>query len=674
MQGVLFLVVGPSGVGKDSLIDAAREAFAGDARFVFARRVVTRAGDLGGEDHEAMDEAAFAEADEAGAFAVTWHAHGLSYGVRRETLALVAAGSNVVVNVSRRAIARFDALAPRRVVLSVTAPADVVRQRLEARGREDAQDVAARLSRSVALEGVRNVVTIDNGGSLAEGARRFVAAILGAARLPLTLVRAPIELAGEALCLLSREASPVVARHVSDGGLVEVLGDGTSVRARLALADPAILPAGVLALSAAPFARLALTEGAEVEVRRAPPPASRDLLRKKVDGDELTAGEIGRVVRDLVEGRYGEAEIAGFLTAASRQLSVAEVAALTAARAEFFERIDWGGRLVVDKHSMGGVPGSRITMIVVPIVAAHGLTMPKTSSRAITSAAGTADVMECVARVDLTGSELRAVAEAVNGAIAWSGRISHSALDDVMNAIVRPLGIRSAVLDVSSILSKKLAVGAAHVVIDIPVGPAAKMRTASAGRVIANLFEEVGRSVGLDVAAIVTDGTAPIGTGVGPALELADVFAVLRGDPAAPPALRNKALDFAARLIEWDPSVPEGSGRGRAADLLASGAALAAFERIAAAQGPLPGVAPGLFSHAIVAEQGGTVTAIDGFAIADLARTAGAPSDKGAGVRLNVGVGAVVRAGTPLADVVATSQDGVDRVAGTRPDGPFTLR
>lgn len=663
-RGVLFLVVGPSGVGKDTLIDGARARLGDDRAFHFVRRVVTRPADAGGEDHEPVDEAAFARAEAAGRFAVAWRAHGLAYGIPREAIEALDEGRNVVVNASRSAIAAFARLAGPPVVLSITAPAEVVRRRLAARGREDADAVAARMSRTVPMPDAGRVIEIANDGPVEAAVERFVSALLGAATLPLRLVRAPVELPGEAVAIVHEAALVVRGRQLGGATRVEIAAPGgASVRARLATASgERLVGRAEVALSPRTFERLGAEEGTPVLIRRSPRPPSRDLLRRKIAGDELAPAEIGRVVRDVVDGRYTDAEIAGFLVAASTNLSVAEVTALTAARAELFERLDWGGRLIADKHSMGGVPGSRITLLVVPIVAAHGLLVPKTSSRAITSAAGTADVMECLARVDLSPAELRRAVENAGGAVAWSGRISHGPLDDVMNAINRPLGIRSASLDVSSILSKKLVVGATHVVVDVPYGPGTKTRTRAGAESLARLFETVGRGVGLHVEAVVTDGSRPIGRGIGPALELRDVLGVLSGAPDVPAALGEKAVEFAGAMLEWDAAVPEGTGRARARELLASGAALEAFRRIVDAQGrhDRP-VTPGAFSTMVSAESPGTVERIDGFAISGLARAAGAPGDKGAGVEMLASVGDRVRAGDPILRIVAGTAAGLER-------------
>jgi thymidine phosphorylase len=212
--------------------------------------------------------------------------------------------------------------------------------------------------------------------------------------------------------------------------------------------------------------------------------------------------------------------------------------------------------------------------------------MPKTSSRAITSAAGTADAMETVARVDLTAEEVRRCVDEARACIAWNGRLNHSLIDERINAFTRPLGLASNRWSVASILSKKRSAGSTHVIVDLPCGPRAKLKTAEEAHALGALFEYVGRGLGLTVKALVTDGTAPVGRGIGPALEVRDVGLVLDNHADAPGDLRDKALTFASHILAWAPAVQDvAEGRRLAETLLASGAARAAFERIVDAQG-----------------------------------------------------------------------------------------
>jgi thymidine phosphorylase len=587
--GTFFLVVGPSGAGKDSLIDGARAAL-DHSEYVFARRVITRPSGSPGEDHEGVAEAEFTERERNGEFLVTWNAHGLRYGLPQWLVGLLEAGKHVVANGSRGVIAMLARQLPRFVVVNVTAPHEVLAQRIAARGRESGDDVMRRVSRQAPPmpDGVR-CVTVSNDSTLDLGVARFTDAL----------------------------------KH------------------------------GIHADAAAH-------------------PASRRHLAAKLDGRPLDEGAYEAILRDAIAGRYTEQELTAFLTAATRSLDDGEVVALARARTRFTPRIEWDEPIVVDKHSMGGVPGSRITLIVVPIVAAYGLAMPKTSSRAITSAAGTADAMETIARVDLTHDDVRRCVAEARACIAWNGRMNHSVIDDVMNAITRPLGLDSRRWAVASILSKKATAGATHVIVDIPYGPQTKLSTRSDAEALASLFDEVGKGLGLHVRACVTDGTRPIGRGIGPALEVRDVRLVLDNHPDAPADLREKALRFAGEIIAFDPRVESpAQGMRIATALLDDGNARAAFDRIAAAQGIRPDpVAPGSHTHLAIAPASGRVGAINGWQISGIARAAGAPRRAGAGIDLLCTIGESVAAGEPLYRIHAESAEALAAaIALTRPAG-----
>lgn len=560
-DGIFFFVVGPSGAGKDSLIDGARDVL---SDFVFARRVVTRPHGSPGEDHEALDDTDFTRLDCQGEFLITWSAHGLRYGLRRDLLTALSQGRHVVANGSRAMIDMLSTRVPRLVVVEVSAPASVLAGRILARGRETPEEVEKRVTRQVEPTSADvEALKVLNDSTLEQGIERFVAA-LGRATQP---------------------AAP-------------------SMRA----------------------------------------------LNAKIAGEALNEVQYAAVLDDILALRYSDRDINAFLLHASQNLSDAEVLALAKVRCKLTPRIVWDEPILVDKHSMGGVPGSRITLIVVPIVAAFGLAMPKTSSRAITSAAGTADAMETVARVDLTSAEVRHCVSQARACIAWNGRLNHSLIDDRINAFTRPLGLDSNRWSVASILSKKWSAGSTHVIIDLPYGPHAKLKDELEARTLGKLFESVGAGLGLHVKAMATDGSSPIGRGIGPALEVRDVKQVLDNDPDAPADLREKALRFAAEILAWAPAVGTISkGRQIAESLLSSGRARSAFESIVDAQGRrAPLVSPARFAQTVVAQQGGVVSGIDGWAIAGIARKAGAPTDPGAGVDLLATVGQHVEPGDEL--------------------------
>lgn len=663
-QGTFFLVVGPSGAGKDSLIDGARALLEPTGRYVFARRVVTRPAGSPGEDHEAATDEAFDAREAKGDFLITWGAHGLRYGLPAELKRLVEAGRNVIANGSRATIAALAARLPRFVVVEVTAPPDVLAARIAGRGRESGEAIEKRLSRTVEPrpEGIR-AATICNDQSVEIGIERFVAAVEAAANT-MRLRRLPL-FAGRAHCAYLPAKGEIVNGFDYLGpGRIEISGATASIRSDVQVVDsPALLGGDEIGLSAEAFDELGLPEGSEVTIRRTPSPESRAALTRKIQGGELTEAQYHTLIRDIVEARYPDGEVAAFLVAATQKLSDDEVVALARVRTRFAQKITWPDRIVVDKHSMGGIPGSRITLIVVPIVAAHGaFLMPKTSSRAITSAAGTADAMEALARVELNPAELRACVQKARGSIAWNGRLNHSVVDDVMNAITRPLGIDSNRWSVASILSKKLTAGSTHVIVDLPYGPRAKLKSEAEAAELAQLFETVGAGLGLVVNAFPTDGSRPIGRGIGPALECRDVGWVLDNDPQAPADLVEKALFFASRILAWDPALGSvAAGRERAEGLLRSGAARAAFERIIDAQGRRePPVAPGLLIHTVRSPKAGMISEIDGWAVAGIARRAGAPFDKAAGIDLRRHVGDAVAVGDPLFAIHASASSDLD--------------
>jgi thymidine phosphorylase len=288
-------------------------------------------------------------------------------------------------------------------------------------------------------------------------------------------------------------------------------------------------------------------------------------------------------------------------------------------------------------------------MLVVPIVAAHGMFIPKTSSRAITSPAGTADTMEVLAHVELSTDRLREIVRSQRGCLAWGGTARLAPVDDILISVERPLSIDSPGQLVASILSKKLAAGATHLLIDIPMGPTAKVRNQSDALRLRKLFEFVGDRVGLVLEVMITDGRQPIGRGIGPVLEARDVMQVLENDPNQPRDLREKALQLSSRILEFDPDVRGGAGYALARDILESGRALEKMHAIIDAQGRneiVPQV--GRLCATIDATIDGTVAAIDNQQMARIARLAGAPMDQGAGVDLYHKVGDAVKRGDPL--------------------------
>jgi len=303
-------------------------------------------------------------------------------------------------------------------------------------------------------------------------------------------------------------------------------------------------------------------------------------------------------------------------------------------------------------------------------VAACGLTIPKTSSRAITSPAGTADAMETIAPVDLDLVTMRRVVERERACIAWGGRVRLAPADDVIISVERPLDFDSPMQMVASILSKKAAAGSTHVVIDMPIGPTAKVRSDRAGNVLASLLESVGSALGLALRVVRTDGAQPVGRGIGPALEARDVLAVLRGYADAPTDLRERALALAGHVLEVGGAAPSGHGVARATETLDSGTAFIKFESICMAQGGMrePPVAP--LTYVVTATRPGCVARFDNRRLARLAKLAGAPRAPAAGLELHARLGASVERGQPLLTIHAEAPGELDYARGYLASNP----
>ncbi|HRX38141.1 MAG TPA: thymidine phosphorylase family protein [Parvularculaceae bacterium] len=431
---------------------------------------------------------------------------------------------------------------------------------------------------------------------------------------------------------------------------IEIVNGGKTILATLVISDdPSLVASDEIGLGSQAFRRLGAREGETVRITQPPPRPSLDAVRRKINGATMTDAEIAAVIADIAAHRYSPMEIAAFLVSSAAFMTTDEVLALTRAMTDVGEKLSWDMPMVVDKHCIGGIPGNRTSMIVAPIVAAHGLYMPKTSSRAITSPAGTADTMEVLARVDLAMDEMMSVVRKTKSCLIWGGHVNLSPADDVLISVERPLHIDTREQMVASIISKKAAAGSTHLVLDIPVGPTAKVRSGMDAARLKKLFEYVADRMGLTVDIVMTDGAQPVGRGIGPVLEARDVMAVLRNDPVAPGDLRARALLLAGRILEFDPQVRGGAGRACAEEILDSGAALAKMEEIIEAQGPPPEIAcAGGLTHELKASRDGIVTAMDCFRLARIARLAGAPMDKGAGIDLLKKVGDPVVKGEPL--------------------------
>jgi thymidine phosphorylase len=424
---------------------------------------------------------------------------------------------------------------------------------------------------------------------------------------------------------------------------------GRSVVATLFEVTSDIVAIDEAGLSEAAWLKLGVADGEELTASHPAPLKSFRDVRSRIFGNRLSEEQFRGVIGDVASGRYSAIETAAYLTSGSAfPLDEAETIALTRVMVDVGERLSWDRSPIVDKHCVGGLPGNRTTPIVVAVATALGLTMPKTSSRAITSPAGTADAMETLAPVDLDASAIRRVVEREGGCVVWGGAIKLSPADDLLIRVERVLDLDSEGQLVASVLSKKVAAGATHLVLDIPVGPTAKVRDAAAATALSTRLRTVAASFGILSEAIISDGSQPVGVGIGPALEGRDVLAVLKQSPGFPRDLFARSTQLAGTLLELAGRCASGNGQALAARTIESGEAWAKFQRICEAQGGLREPPMARHKQAWCAPDVGRVASIDNRSLARAAKLAGAPGRKSAGIEMLVKTGDAVEVRQPL--------------------------
>ncbi len=410
--------------------------------------------------------------------------------------------------------------------------------------------------------------------------------------------------------------------------------------------------------------KLDAKDGELLHIRHMEKPASIDFIKKKLDGESLTSKQMSTIIHELMKNRLSEGVLASFIAAVyTRGIGEDETVALTEAIVDSGEKLDLGVGPVADKHCIGGVAGNRTTMVVVPIIAASGIYMPKTSSRAITSAAGTSDTMEVLADVDFNIPELKEIVLKSKGAMVWGGATNIATADDKLIKLRHPLSLDPRGMLLASILAKKSAVGAKYAVIDIPIGRGAKILDMPMAETLGGDFINIGKRMGMTIESLITDGAEPVGNGIGCGLECRDVMHVLQGK--GPDDLRNKSTLIAGRILELVGKVPEGHGRDMSELLLSNGGAWGKMKEIIELQGGNPNVKEddlpiGQYKHTIKAERSGKISHIDNKGVNKIARAAGAPRDKGAGIYLHRLKGDKVKHGDVLFDIFAESETKLD--------------
>ncbi|NYZ79668.1 AMP phosphorylase [Candidatus Micrarchaeota archaeon] len=451
---------------------------------------------------------------------------------------------------------------------------------------------------------------------------------------------------------------------VSEMDRVKITTDGKEAIALVQLTHTYVKE-GQIASFAELTKKLSLKTGQTVRIEPVDKPASVAFIKKKLDGGELSENEISEIITGLMKDELSEVELTAFIVGSYiRGLNYPETISLTKNILASGTTLNIKRKPIMDKHCIGGVPGNKTSMIIVPIVAAAGLTIPKTSSRSITSPAGTADCMEVLAPVTLDEKEIEKVVLKTNGCIVWGGGVNLAAADDKLIKIRNPLKLDPRGMLLASILAKKKAVGATHVLIDIPVGVGTKMAGHHDAELLARDFMDLGTKLDMEVHCILTPGYDPIGFAVGPAIEAREVLKILSGENVSADLI-EKGVVMSGLLLEMGGKAKEGEGKALAETILSSGKALEKFREIIGAQGGNAKVKPDDIHIApkkmdVVATDTGRVHLIEIGVINSIARLAGAPKDPSAGLYMYAEKGDKILKGQKLMTIYAESDRKLD--------------
>ncbi|MEK6885485.1 MAG: thymidine phosphorylase [Nanoarchaeota archaeon] len=465
-------------------------------------------------------------------------------------------------------------------------------------------------------------------------------------------------LAGRPIAILDSRTATKINIHVGERILIQDHNNG--IISVVDTSKGSLLKADEIAVSNEIVSALGLKEDELVEVSIAERPESAFLIKKKMDGDVLEKKNIFKIIKDIVDNALTEAEIAYFVAAVYKNgMNDIETKNLIDAMVSTGTRLKFEGR-VADKHSIGGIAANRTTPIVIPICASTGLIMPKTSSRAITSAAGTADVIESIADVEFSAEQIEKIVHKVGACMVWGGSLGLSPADDKLIQVEKILSLDPKAQLLASVLSKKISVGSKYVLIDIPYGKSAKVDFKEA-KILKKDFEKFGKMFGLKLNCILTIGDQPIGHGMGPLLEIRDIINVLQRRENVSD-LEEKAILLSAEILELCGKARKGKGEAMAKEILESGKAFEKFKEIIEAQnGKVPSVQEieyrlGKFRHDIIAEFNLTLKSIDNKKMSFLATIAGSPMDKGAGIYLYKHVGETIERGEKIMTIYSESE------------------
>lgn len=473
----------------------------------------------------------------------------------------------------------------------------------------------------------------------------------------------PVKSFGENLAYIHKNCSLYKVDDINKVTKLEIHKGSKTIFAFLQIVEDDVLALDEIGLNEDAFKALNMSEGTEVHVSMAAPSLSAQSLRRKIAGEILTSSEYMDIIKDIASGRYSKMDIAAFLVACTSSMSATELVSFTEALVAQ-KVLHWDEKsMVVDQHCLGGVPANKTDLVILAIVSAYGLPMAKTCIRSLTSCAGVADTMGVLANVDYNTSKFQKLVRANNGAIVNYDVLEETKVNHLLHDVRSQLGINQNELVIASILAMMISSGVSHLVLDVPVGENARVHSTNEAIRIRKQVEYIGDMLGLSIDVVITDGSEPIGNGIGAVLEARDVMKILRNKEDAPIDLKEKSLFLAGRVLEFDPQLRGGQGYAVAKEILENGRALEAFQRIVNAQGVHEVPALGQYVREVVAPYDGIVSAVNNTIINKIGVYAGATQCLGSGVDLHKKIGDKVKAGDVLYTIYSCNAADFDVVS-----------
>ncbi|HLG23921.1 MAG TPA: AMP phosphorylase [Candidatus Nanoarchaeia archaeon] len=479
--------------------------------------------------------------------------------------------------------------------------------------------------------------------------------------MKLKVIDLDISSGGPLVAIMNKKDAELFGLSVMDRIKITKNGNVETVVLDIAESQKTI-PRGCVGVFEEVIKSIRLKEGDIVSIKPARKPLSLEFIKKKLDGHKLSEEEITQIVWDIVHNKLSAIELTYFVAACyTNVMSTDETIMLTKAMVKTGEVLKLNKYPIIDKHCIGGIPGNRTSMIVVPIIAAAGFYIPKTSSRSITSPAGTADTMEVLTNVSIPINKMKSIVLKTKGCIVWGGALNLAPADDKIIAVEKPLEIDAESQLLASIMAKKHSVSSTHILIDIPIGKTAKIKNRKEALKLKSQFEKIGKKLGKKIKVIITDGSEPIGNGIGPALEARDILWILKRDKRRPLDLEKKCLDMCARIFGM---MKIKNSYKKAEEILDSGKAYKKMVEIIKAQGGKE-MKEGMIElgdHVfdVRAQKSGKIKGIDNLIVSRIARVAGAPAEKGSGIYLYRHVNDVVKKGEKLFTIYSQSKQQMD--------------